>query len=470
MSDKKIKPKKIKRKLLDKYRLMILNENTFEERLSFKLTRLNVFVMGSIIAIFFIVLTYLLIAFTPLREYIPGYSSTALKKKATVLSYRTDSLQRVIHLNDRYYESIKKVLTGDLEAINFNRDSIIQAVKLEASEVDLAPIAEDSLLREKVDKEDKYNLFESATSASNFVLFPPVSGTISEPYNAKEKHYAVDVVVAKDTPVKATADGIVVFAEWNMLSLKSALAKPFAKRIYNKVQKWANNPIETQHKVFQELISEATSTQFGQDHDFVEAARNAILFYIHETGNAKFVNGKMIFLQGSPILNEQNGVQLGRLSGIVAHYVPKYLQKNRLPSWDTNCIEDWETKVDAIVEETLPENMTIISGIPSWKGMLLQLNSGIFYEFIRADAFFEAHPKRITIGAVEVGVNYVMIISTNAGLWSYNLGDTVEFTSTAPYRVIVSGRIKHFISAFGEHVIGKEVELAMQEAQKTFPI
>jgi len=204
MSDKKIKPKKIKRKLLDKYRLMILNENTFEERLSFKLTRLNVFVMGSIIAIFFIVLTYLLIAFTPLREYIPGYSSTALKKKATVLSYRTDSLQRVIHLNDRYYESIKKVLTGDLEAINFNRDSIIQAVKLEASEVDLAPIAEDSLLREKVDKEDKYNLFESATSASNFVLFPPVSGTISEPYNAKEKHYAVDVVVAKDTPVKAT--------------------------------------------------------------------------------------------------------------------------------------------------------------------------------------------------------------------------------------------------------------------------
>lgn len=214
MSDNQNKPKKIKKKLLDKYRLMILNENTFEERLSFKLTRLNVFVMGSMIALFFIVLTYLLIAFTPLREYIPGYSSTALKKKATMLSYRTDSLQQVIQLNDRYYESIKKVLTGDLDAVNFNRDSIIQAVKLEASEVDLAPIAEDSLLREKVDKEDKYNLFESATSASNFVLFPPVSGTISEPYNAKDKHYAVDIVVAKDTPVKATADGIVVFAEW----------------------------------------------------------------------------------------------------------------------------------------------------------------------------------------------------------------------------------------------------------------
>jgi len=385
-----------------------------------------------------------------------------------------------------------------------------------------------------------------------------------------------------------------------MLSLKSALAKPFAKHIYKKVQKWANNPIETQNKVFQDLISEATSTQFGQDHDFVsinnhedfvkrvpvrdyealkpyvekmvageedilwkgkpiyfaktsgttsgskyipitkesmpshvEAARNAILFYIHETGNSKFVDGKMIFLQGSPVLNEQNGVQLGRLSGIVAHYVPKYLQKNRLPSWKTNCIEDWETKVDAIVEETLPENMTIISGIPSWvqmyfeklqqktgkkvgdifknfnlfifggvnyepyrakfenligrkvdsielypasegffafqdkqneKGMLLQLNSGIFYEFIKADEFFDENPKRITVKDVEVGINYVMIISTNAGLWAYNIGDTVEFTSTKPYRVIVSGRIKHFISAFGEHVIGKEVEQAMQEA------
>ncbi|WP_298340737.1 M23 family metallopeptidase [uncultured Algibacter sp.] len=214
MADEKKKPKKIKRKLLDKYRLMILNENTFEERLSFKLTRLNVFVMSSLIAIFFIALTYLLIAYTPLREYIPGYSSTALKKKATELSFKTDSLQRVLHMNDRYYESIKKVLTGDLNAIDFNRDSIIQAVKLEASEVDLAPTAEDSLLREKVDKEDKYNLFESATTATNFVLFPPVNGTISEPYNAKEKHFAVDVVVEKDTPVKATADGIVVFAEW----------------------------------------------------------------------------------------------------------------------------------------------------------------------------------------------------------------------------------------------------------------
>jgi len=271
----------------------------------------------------------------------------------------------------------------------------------------------------------------------------------------------------------------------------------------------------------------------------VEAARNAILMYIAETGNSKFVNGKMIFLQGSPILKEENGVQLGRLSGIVAHYVPKYLQKNRMPSWETNCIDDWETKVEAIVKETLPEDMTVISGIPSWvqmyfekiekttgqkvgdvfknfnlfifggvnyepyrakfenligrkvdsielypasegffafqdtqneKGMLLQLNSGMFYEFIVADKFFDENPKRFTIADVEVGVNYVMIISTNAGLWAYNIGDTIQFTSTKPYRVIVSGRIKHFISAFGEHVIGKEVEYALQEVMNTLKI
>jgi hypothetical protein len=265
----------------------------------------------------------------------------------------------------------------------------------------------------------------------------------------------------------------------------------------------------------------------------VEAARNAILMYIAETGNSKFVDGKMIFLQGSPTLVEKNGIQLGRLSGIVAHYVPKYLQKNRMPSWETNCIDDWETKVEAIVEETLPEDMTVISGIPSWvqmyfekinnktgkkvgdvfknfnlfifggvnyepyrakfenligrqvdsielypasegffafqdkqneKGMLLQLNSGMFYEFIEAHHFFDDNRKRLTISEVKIGINYVMIISTNAGLWAYNIGDTVEFTSTKPYRIIVSGRIKHFISAFGEHVIGKEVEQALQNA------
>ena len=382
--------------------------------------------------------------------------------------------------------------------------------------------------------------------------------------------------------------------------IKSFAAKIFAKRIVYKIEKWSKKPVETQQKVFKNLISEAKETAFGKDHDFknikstsdfaknvpirdyeslklyvdrvvsgeenilwpgkplyfaktsgttsgakyipitkesmphhVEAARNAILCYINETGNADFVDGKMIFLQGSPEMTEKNGIKLGRLSGIVAHYVPKYLQRNRMPSWETNCIDDWETKVDAIVEETKDENMTVISGIPSWvqmyferlraktgkdvgdlfknfqlfiyggvnyepyrakfesligrkvdsielfpasegffafqdsqdaNGMLLLLDSGIFYEFIEAELFFDEDPKRLTIGDVKVGVNYVMIVSTNAGLWGYNVGDTIQFTSTNPYRVIVSGRIKHFISAFGEHVIGKEVEQAMKEA------
>ncbi|MDV6167735.1 GH3 auxin-responsive promoter family protein [Flavobacterium sp. DG1-102-2] len=267
----------------------------------------------------------------------------------------------------------------------------------------------------------------------------------------------------------------------------------------------------------------------------IKAARNAILSYVHETGNADFVDGKMIFLQGSPELDEKHGINFGRLSGIVAHFVPAYLQKNRMPSWETNCIEDWETKVNAIVEETYKEDMAVISGIPSWvqmyfeklqqkegrkvgdifknfslfiyggvnyepyrakfenligrkvdsielfpasegffayqdtqteKGMLLLLNSGIFYEFIKADEFFTENPRRYTIGEVETGVNYALVISTNAGLWAYNIGDTVQFTSLSPYRLIVSGRIKHYISAFGEHVIGKEVETALKEAME----
>ena len=391
-----------------------------------------------------------------------------------------------------------------------------------------------------------------------------------------------------------------------MASLKAALSKPFAKFVTKRIQKWSSKPVETQQKVFKNLILEAKHTVFGKDHKFssitsykefqanvpirdyeelkpyvervvsgeedvlwkgkplyfaktsgttsgakyipitkesmpthVEAARNAILMYIHETGNAKFVDGKMIFLQGSPILEEKNGIKLGRLSGIVAHYVPKYLQKNRMPSLETNCIDDWETKVEAVVDETINEDMSIISGIPSWvqmyfeklieksgknvgdlfknfnlfifggvnyepyrakfenligrkvdsielypasegffafqdkqneRGMLLQLNSGIFYEFVEAEHFFEEHPKRITIADVKLGVNYVMIISTTAGLWAYNIGDTIEFTSLKPYRVIVSGRIKHFISAFGEHVIGKEVEQALKDATENTSI
>ena len=267
----------------------------------------------------------------------------------------------------------------------------------------------------------------------------------------------------------------------------------------------------------------------------INAARNAILSYIAETGNASFVDGKMIFLQGSPELEQKNGIHFGRLSGIVAHFIPAYLQANRMPSWETNCIPDWNQKINKIVEETEVENMTLISGIPSWvqtyfeilvnkhqkpvgeifpnfslfiyggvnyepyrskfeklvgkkidsielypasegffayqdqqdvRGMLLLLNAGIFYEFIKADEFFEDNPKVYTIADVEIDVNYVMIISTNAGLWRYNVGDTIMFTDTKPYRVVVSGRIKHFTSAFGEHVIAKEVEQAIQEASQ----
>lgn len=214
MAKSEKKSKKIKKKLLHKYRLVILNEDTFEERLSLKLNRLNVFVIGTLSAIFLIAFTTLLIAFTPLKEYIPGYSSTSLKKKAIALSFKTDSLQRVIDFNEKYFASIKQVLQGEVSVADFDRDSIIQEVKQEVSEVDLSPIKEDSLLREKVDKEDKYSLFETATAKTNFVLFPPVNGTISESYDVKNKHYAVDIVVEENTPIKATADGTVIFAEW----------------------------------------------------------------------------------------------------------------------------------------------------------------------------------------------------------------------------------------------------------------
>ena len=262
----------------------------------------------------------------------------------------------------------------------------------------------------------------------------------------------------------------------------------------------------------------------------IDAARDALLMYIDETKKSDFLGGKVIFIQGSPELTEKNGVKIGRLSGISAHYVPKYLMKNRLPSWETNCIEDWETKIEAIIDETINENMTLIGGIPSWvqmyferivartgkkvgdvfpnfnllvyggvnfepyrnkfedligrkvdtielypasegfiayqdsqvkEGMLLLTNNGMFYEFIPSEEFFNENPTRISLADVQLGVNYVIILNTNAGLWGYNIGDTVEFVSLDPPRIVVTGRIKHFISAFGEHVIGKEVEDAI---------
>jgi len=383
------------------------------------------------------------------------------------------------------------------------------------------------------------------------------------------------------------------------MSIKSSLAKPFAKQIAAKFYKKSNNAIKVQQEVFKNLITNAKGTVFGKDHNFsniksykdfkkqvpirdyealkpyvekvvagesnilwkgkplyfaktsgttsgakyipltkesmpthISAARNSLLLYIAETKKTSFVDGKMIFLQGSPELNEKNGIKIGRLSGISAHYVPQYLIKNRLPSWETNCIEDWETKVEAIVDETINEDMTLISGIPSWvqmyfekliertgkkvgeifpnfnlfvyggvnfepyrnkfedligrkvdtielypasegfiafqdsqneKGMMLLVDNGMFYEFIPSEEFFDENPTRISLADVKVGVNYVLILNTNAGLWGYNIGDTIEFLSLNPPRIRVTGRIKHFISAFGEHVIGKEVEQAINE-------
>ncbi len=213
MAEKKKRTGRIKKKLLHKYRLVVLNEDTFEERFSFKLNRLNVFVFSTIFAVFLIAITTLLIAFTPLREYIPGYSSTALKQKATDLTYKTDSLQQVISVNESYLASIRKVLSGDVKTVEFNKDSVLELASIRPSEVNFSPSREDSLLREKVLREDKYNPLIDSESRT-IVLFPPVKGTVSEAYNPKEKHYAIDIVTAKDAPVKATADGTVIFAEW----------------------------------------------------------------------------------------------------------------------------------------------------------------------------------------------------------------------------------------------------------------
>ncbi|CAM4084327.1 M23 family metallopeptidase [Gillisia limnaea] len=214
MGNKKDK-KKFATKLLHKYRLVILNEDTFEERLSFKLTRLNVFVVLTLSAIILIAGTTFLIAFTGLREYIPGYSSAKLKRQATELAYKTDSLQRVLMLNNQYYESVKRVLTGELDSTGLNRDSVVKRGKNDPSPINLNPSRADSLLRDQVAQEDKYNIFETAGSEMEFALFPPVKGSISEKYDIKTRHFAVDVVVPKNAPVKAVADGRVIFAEWS---------------------------------------------------------------------------------------------------------------------------------------------------------------------------------------------------------------------------------------------------------------
>ncbi|MGO4912420.1 M23 family metallopeptidase [Leeuwenhoekiella sp. W20_SRS_FM14] len=206
--------KKFRKRLLHKYRLVILNEDTFEERVSFKLTRLNVFIVVGFSIIILIALTTFLIAYTPLREYIPGYSSVRLKKQATELIFETDSLKRQLAINEQYYASIRKVLTGDVDRVNFNKDSLLLVEPGENGGLSFKISKEDSILRERVANEDRYNLFEPASTKVNFSLFPPVKGNITEKYNLDRKHYAVDVVVPKNEPIKAVADATVIFSEW----------------------------------------------------------------------------------------------------------------------------------------------------------------------------------------------------------------------------------------------------------------
>ncbi|MBP6386045.1 MAG: GH3 auxin-responsive promoter family protein [Pseudarcicella sp.] len=270
----------------------------------------------------------------------------------------------------------------------------------------------------------------------------------------------------------------------------------------------------------------------------IQGARNALLHYVNETGKSDFLDKNLIFLSGSPIMKQQHGIYTGRLSGIVNHHIPAYLKSNQMPSFPINCIEDWESKLDAIVQETLPKPMSLISGIPPWvqmyfdklqaktgkkikdifpdfslmvyggvnfepyrarlfdsigkaidtietypasegfiayqdsqnsEGLLLLINAGIFYEFVELNHFYDPSPQRVHLGDVKIGVNYAIILHTNAGLWGYILGDTVKFVSLNPPRIVVTGRVKHFISAFGEHVIGEEVEKAMKFAMAKHP-
>jgi len=214
MAKKKEKGKRLKKKLLHKYRLVILNEDTFEERISFKLSRLNVFVVGTFFTFFLIAATTVLIAFTPLREYIPGYSSTRLKQRAIRNTDKVDSLERVLTANIIYLDTIRKALTGEVNIGSINRDSLVERFRIDPSTVNLNPNKQDSLLRAEVENEDKYNLLETATANGNFIMFPPTTGSISQEYDLKSKHFAVDIIAPKDTPVKAVSDGTVIFAEW----------------------------------------------------------------------------------------------------------------------------------------------------------------------------------------------------------------------------------------------------------------
>jgi len=315
---------------------------------------------------------------------------------------------------------------------------------------------------------------------------------------------------------------------------------------YEQMRPWIDKIKEGKHNILWKgrpiYLAKTSGTTSGTKYipitkdsipNHINTARNALLCYMAETGNTRFADGKLIFLSGTPELERVGGIPTGRLSGIVNHHVPKYLRSNQMPSYETNCIEDWETKLKKIVDETIKQDMTLISGIPPWmqmyfdelikrsgkrvgelfpnfsvmvqggvnfepykaklfesigrkvdcielfpasegffafqdsqnaEGLLLNTNSGIFFEFVPAGEIFNDKPTRLSLKDVKVGENYAMVINSNAGLWGYNLGDTIKFISADPYRVIVTGRTKHFISAFGEHVIGEEVEYSILKA------
>lgn len=317
-------------------------------------------------------------------------------------------------------------------------------------------------------------------------------------------------------------------------------------RDYEKYKPWIEKVKEGKHNILWKgrpiYFAKTSGTTSGVKYipitkdsisNHINSARNALLCYIAETGNTRFTDGKMIFLSGSPELERVGDIPTGRLSGIVNHHIPSYLRTNQLPSYETNCIDDWETKLDKIVAETSTQDMTLISGIPPWvqmycdrlmetkgkkigelfpnfsvmvhggvnfepykarlmesigkevaaietfpasegfmafqdsqdaEGLLLNTNSGIYFEFVKAAEIFKDNPQRISLKDVKKGENYAIIINNNAGLFGYNIGDTVKFVSTEPYRLVVTGRIKHFISAFGEHVIGEEVEYSLMKA------
>jgi hypothetical protein len=330
------------------------------------------------------------------------------------------------------------------------------------------------------------------------------------------------------------------------INLHEEFVQAVPVRDYEQFKPWIEKIKEGKHNVLWKgrpiYLAKTSGTTSGVKYipiskesidNHINTARNALLCYIVESGNSQFTDGKLIFLSGSPVLERMGGIPTGRLSGIVNHHVPSYLRSNQLPSYETNCIEDWETKLDKIVAETINQDMTLISGIPPWmqmyfdrlvektgkkikdifpnlsvlvhggvnfepyrtklletvgaplptietfpasegffafqdsqqaEGLLLNTNSGIYFEFVPANEIMNPNPTRISLRDVQVGVNYALIVNNNAGLWGYNIGDTVKFVSTNPYRIVVTGRIKHFISAFGEHVIGEEVEYSLIKA------